>query len=62
MLAGVIVFITELNQYRIWDHRFGSKYLLRLKIKNPLMDLKEKLKNGNPLNICEEFVRSLYLS
>ena len=56
-----IVFITELNQHRIWDQRFGSKYLQKLKIRNPLMGLKEKSKNGNPLIVHVEFVRHLYL-
>ena len=37
-----IVFLMELNQHRIWDQRFGSKYLQKLKIRNLLMGLTEK--------------------
>ena len=61
-----VVFITELNQYRVQDQRFGSKYLLKLKIRNLLMILKikkwkKKSKHGNPLNVYVEFVRRFYL-
>ena len=44
-LIQFIVFIMELNQHRIWDHRFGGKYVLKLKMRNLLMVLKEKSKN-----------------
>ena len=56
-----IVFVTELNQIRIWDLRFGSKYLHKLKIRNIVMNLKKKSKNGNALNVSIEFVGHLYL-
>ena len=42
---------SELNQHLIWDQIFGSKHLQKLKIRNLLMGLKEKSKNGNPLNV-----------
>ena len=52
-----IVFITELNQHRILDQR----YLQKLKIRTLLMGLKDKSKNGIPLNVNVEFVRHLYV-
>ena len=46
---------TESDQHCIWDQRFRSKYLHKLKIRNLLMSLKEKSNNGNPLNVHVEF-------
>ena len=57
----VIVLITELNVHGIWEQRFGSKYLQKLKISNLFISLKEKSKNGNLLNVHVEFVGHLYL-
>ena len=56
-----IVFIMERSQYHIWDQRFGSKYLPKLKIGNLVLGLKEKSKHGNPLKVHVEFVGHLYL-
>ena len=55
-----VVYLMELNQHRIQDQRFGSKYLLKLKIRIPLMVLRIKLKNGNLQNAHVEFVKLLY--
>ena len=55
-----IVPITELNQYLIQDQIFGSKYLLKLKIRIPLMVLRKKLKNGNLLNVHIKSASLLY--
>ena len=40
----LMVFITELNQHRIWDQRFGSKYLQKLEIRNLSIGLKRNQK------------------
>ena len=58
-LIQFIVFIAEWNQHLIWDQRFGNKFLLKLEIKNPLIVLKEKSKNGNQLIVHAEFVKRL---
>ena len=55
-----VVYLMELNQHRIQDQRFGSKYLLKLKIRIPLMVLRIKLKNRNLQNAHVEFVKLLY--
>ena len=39
--------LTVGNQVRIWDPKFGNKYLLKLKITILLMILKKKLESGN---------------
>ena len=56
-----LVFIKKMNQHRIWDQRFGSKYLQKLKIRNLLMSLKQKSKHGKLLNVHVELVGHLYL-
>ena len=55
----------ELNQHHVWDLRFESEYLLKLKTRNLLMVLKEKLKKWRPdeclyrKSICRTFVLNL---
>ena len=48
-----------IESHCIWDQRFGSKYVQKLRARNLLMGLKEKSKNINPLNVHEEFAGHL---
>ena len=48
LVDSILVFSMVVNQRLIWDSRFVKKYPLTLKIKNLLLDLKNKSKSGNP--------------